>query len=48
MTWLHDVSYLFGGAFLVNAVPHLVSGVRGEPFQTPLPSRPAKACRRRR
>jgi hypothetical protein len=29
------VSYLFGGAFLANAVPHLVSGVTGRPFQSP-------------
>lgn len=35
MTWLHDIAYLFGGAFLINAVPHLVSGVMGRPFQSP-------------
>lgn len=35
MNWLHLVSYLFGGAFLANAIPHLVSGVSGKPFQTP-------------
>ncbi|MDR3372519.1 MAG: hypothetical protein P4L98_02210 [Ancalomicrobiaceae bacterium] len=35
MDWLHDVSYLFGGAFLANAVPHFVSGVMGRPFQSP-------------
>ncbi|NTZ05532.1 hypothetical protein [Burkholderia metallica] len=35
MNLLHLVSYFFGGAFLANAVPHLVSGLRGEPFQTP-------------
>jgi len=35
MPWLHDVSYFFGGAFLMNAVPHLVAGVMGEPFQSP-------------
>ena len=35
MTWLHDLAYLFGGAFLINAVPHLVSGVMGRPFQSP-------------
>ena len=29
------VSYVFGGAFLANAVPHLVSGALGRPFQTP-------------
>jgi hypothetical protein len=33
--WLHDISYLFGGAFLANAVPHFVSGMMGLPFQSP-------------
>ena len=31
----HLVSYFFGGIFLANAVPHLVSGMMGRPFQTP-------------
>ncbi|KIZ42228.1 MULTISPECIES: hypothetical protein [Rhodopseudomonas] len=31
----HDLSYLFGGAVLANAIPHLVSGLLGQPFQTP-------------
>ena len=35
MIWLHDLSYFLGGAFLTNAVPHLVSGVMGRPFQSP-------------
>jgi hypothetical protein len=35
VNWLHDLSYLFGGAFLANAVPHFVSGVMGRPFQSP-------------
>jgi len=35
MDWLHDISYLFGGAVLANAVPHFVSGVMGRPFQSP-------------
>lgn len=35
MAWLHLLSYLFGGIFLANAVPHLVSGTTGRPFQTP-------------
>lgn len=35
MDWLHDVSYLFGGVFFANAVPHFVSGVMGRPFQSP-------------
>jgi hypothetical protein len=35
MTLLHYISYFFGGVFLTNAVPHLVSGVMGRPFQSP-------------
>jgi hypothetical protein len=35
MPWLHDLSYLIGGACLANAVPHLVSGMQGRPFQSP-------------
>ena len=34
-TWLHDLSYFFGGIFLANAVPHFVSGMMGRPFQSP-------------
>jgi hypothetical protein len=35
MTWLYLVSYFFGGIFLANGIPHLVSGMVGRPFQTP-------------
>jgi len=35
MDWLHEIAYLFGGAFLANAVPHFVSGTMGRPFQSP-------------
>ena len=35
MQWHHLISYFFGGLFLMNAVPHLVSGVMGRSFQTP-------------
>ena len=35
MHWINGVSYFFGGAFLANTVPHLVSGVMGRPFQSP-------------
>jgi hypothetical protein len=35
MIWSHLVAYFFGGAFLANAIPHLVSGMMGRPFQTP-------------
>ena len=42
MPWLQDISYLFGGVFLVNAVPHFVSGVMGHPFQSPFAKPPGK------
>jgi hypothetical protein len=35
MQWLHLTSYFFAGVFLANAVPHVVSGLMGKPFQTP-------------
>ncbi|MGA7810182.1 hypothetical protein [Bradyrhizobium sp.] len=41
-TWLHDLAYLFGGAFLANAVPHFVSGVMGRPFQSPFATPPGQ------
>ena len=42
MDWLHDISFLFGGAFLANAVPHFVSGTLGRPFQTPFAKPPGQ------
>jgi len=42
MPWLPLVSYFFGGAFLVNAVPHFVSGVMGRPFQSPFAKPPGQ------
>ena len=35
MEWIHYLAYFGGGAFLTNAIPHLVSGVMGRPFQSP-------------
>ena len=35
MNWANFISYLFGGAFLANAIPHIVSGMMGHPFQSP-------------
>jgi len=35
MEWLQLVPYFFGGVLLTNAVPHVISGVKGKPFQTP-------------
>jgi hypothetical protein len=42
MPWLHDVSYFFGGAFLANAIPHLVSGMMGRAFQSPFAKPPGQ------
>lgn len=35
MPWLPLLSYLFGGTFLANSIPHLVGGMMGRPFQSP-------------
>lgn len=35
MQWHHLVSWFVAGIFLTNALPHFISGLRGEPFQTP-------------
>jgi hypothetical protein len=35
MHWAWLVSYFFAGAFAENAIPHVVSGVTGRPFQSP-------------
>lgn len=35
MSWLPVVAYFFGGFFLANAIPHVVSGTMGRPFQSP-------------
>ena len=40
--WHHYIAYFFGGAFLINSVPHLVAGVSGSPFQTPFASPPGE------
>jgi len=42
MAWLHYLSYFLGGAFLINAVPHLVSGLMGRPFQSPFATPPGE------
>jgi hypothetical protein len=42
MNWLHLMSYFFGGIFLANAVPHLVSGMMGRPFQSPFAKPPGR------
>jgi hypothetical protein len=42
MIWYHHVAYFFGGLFLENAVPHLVSGMMGRPFQSPFAKPPGQ------
>jgi hypothetical protein len=36
--WYTYVAYFFGGVFLVNAIPHLTSGVSGHRLPTPFAS----------
>jgi len=40
--WYHFVAYFWGGAFLANAIPHFVSGVTGQAFQSPFASPPGE------
>ena len=42
MAWAHAISYLTGGVFLANALPHLLSGVMGRPFQSPFAKPPGQ------
>ena len=42
MEWLHYLSYFWGGAFFTNAIPHLVSGLMGRPFQSPFAKPPGR------
>lgn len=42
MTWLFLVAYFVGGFFLTNAIPHFVSGMMGQPFQSPFGKPPGK------
>jgi uncharacterized membrane protein YkvI len=42
MRWYVYVAYFFGGAFLVNAVPHFVSGVSGHSMPSPFSSPPGQ------
>lgn len=42
MPWLHFLSWFFGGALLVNAAPHFLSGVMGRPFQSPFAKPPGE------
>lgn len=42
MNWIHVVSYFFGGVFLANSLPHLISGQMGRPFQSPFAKPPGE------
>ena len=42
MSALHLVSWFFGGVFLANAAPHLVSGMTGRAFQSPFAKPPGQ------
>ena len=42
MLWLALVALFFGGAFLANAVPHIVNGISGRAFQTPFAKPPGR------
>ena len=42
MNWLDLLAYFFGGAFLTNAIPHVVAGMMGEPFQSPFAKPPGE------
>jgi hypothetical protein len=42
MAWREYLALFFGGLFLVNAVPHFVSGVMGRRFPSPFSSPPGK------
>ncbi|MFY9805473.1 MAG: hypothetical protein WA211_01345 [Candidatus Acidiferrales bacterium] len=42
MPWYTYLAYFFAGAFLVNAVPHFVSGVTGRRFPSPFAKPPGK------
>lgn len=42
VNWLHELAWFFGGALLTNAVPHLVSGLMGRPFQSPFAKPPGE------
>ena len=42
MPWYLYLAHFFGGAFLANAVPHLVNGISGRPFPSPFASPPGQ------
>jgi hypothetical protein len=42
MNFGHYVAWFFGGAFLLNAVPHIVAGSMGRAFQSPFAKPPGQ------
>jgi hypothetical protein len=42
MNWWHLIWYFFGGAFLANAIPHVVSGMTGRSFQSQFAKPPGR------
>jgi hypothetical protein len=42
MHWYDYLAYFFGGAVLANALPHLVNGISGRPFQSPFAKPPGQ------
>lgn len=39
---MHFLAQFFAGAFLVNSIPHITSGLLGMPFPTPFAKPPGK------
>jgi len=42
MSWLTLLAHFLGGACLANALPHVVSGMMGKPFQSPFAKPPGE------
>jgi hypothetical protein len=42
MLIVHLIEWFFGGAFLANAVPHIVNGISGRAFQSPFAKPPGE------
>lgn len=42
MPWYQYLAYFFGGVFLINSVPHLVSGLSGRRFPSPFAKPPGQ------
>ena len=42
MTFLQPLACFFAGLFICNGIPHLTSGLRGEPFPSPFSKPPGR------